>query len=253
MGPIVPGNPYASKLFKEIVNGEMPYDIAYEGSTLPKPSEAELKILETWIGSLGGTRKIAIEAAPAPAPQAAAEPAGPPPGPPPAPVAEPAGPLPGLRPHRSPNRLDRLPGLRPAPVAEPAGPPPGPGPGPVKVVAAECKVLDRKEMVSLLAADLDTLPKSRAKGTRYLYLTHLANLCKPDKFMEVFRQATIKLVNSFGRCDDVVQQHALEHASVTSEATRVASGYVGARASSRSSAPRAGCGCALVALLACLR
>jgi len=55
---IQPGNPYGSKLFKQIVDKEMPYDVIYEGASVPGPSEADVKALETWIQSLG-TSKVA--------------------------------------------------------------------------------------------------------------------------------------------------------------------------------------------------
>ena len=66
------------------------------------------------------------------------------------------------------------------------------------------KFVTRKDMVGIMAADLERLPKPRAKGTRYLTLTHVSNLCKPEKFMEGFRQGAIKLINSLSRRPDVV-------------------------------------------------
>jgi hypothetical protein len=50
---ILPGNPYGSKLFKQIVDGEMPYDVMYEGSTNYAPTPDDMKALEAWIKSLG--------------------------------------------------------------------------------------------------------------------------------------------------------------------------------------------------------
>jgi hypothetical protein len=50
---ILPGNPYGSKLFKQIVDKEMPYDVMYEGSSNYTPTPDDLKALETWIKSLG--------------------------------------------------------------------------------------------------------------------------------------------------------------------------------------------------------
>jgi hypothetical protein len=53
---ILPGNPFGSKLFKQIVDKEMPYDTEYEGETrYPSVTEQELKALETWIAQLGGS------------------------------------------------------------------------------------------------------------------------------------------------------------------------------------------------------
>ena len=59
---ILPGNPFGSKLFKQIVDQEMPYDVTYEGKSLPEPSEADLKALEAWIKSLGTKTAAACEA-----------------------------------------------------------------------------------------------------------------------------------------------------------------------------------------------
>ena len=59
---IVPGNPLGSKLFKQIVDKEMPYDVEYEGETkYPKIAPDELKALETWIVSLAATKSAACE------------------------------------------------------------------------------------------------------------------------------------------------------------------------------------------------
>ena len=60
---ILPGNPFGSKLFKQIVDKEMPYDVEYEGETkYPKITPDELKALETWIVSLAATKSAACEA-----------------------------------------------------------------------------------------------------------------------------------------------------------------------------------------------
>jgi hypothetical protein len=59
---ILPGNPFGSKLFKQIVDKEMPYDVAYEGDTrYENVSEVELKALETWIQQLGTKSAAACE------------------------------------------------------------------------------------------------------------------------------------------------------------------------------------------------
>jgi mono/diheme cytochrome c family protein len=51
---ILPGNPFGSKLFKQIVDKEMPYDVEYEGETkYPSVTPDELKALEAWITQLG--------------------------------------------------------------------------------------------------------------------------------------------------------------------------------------------------------
>ncbi len=55
---ILPGNPLGSKLFRQIADKEMPYDIYYEGSSHAPPSEADLKALENWVSALG-TKAVA--------------------------------------------------------------------------------------------------------------------------------------------------------------------------------------------------
>lgn len=51
---VLPGNPLGSKLFRQIADKEMPYDVNYEGETrYGTLSEADLKALETWIAALG--------------------------------------------------------------------------------------------------------------------------------------------------------------------------------------------------------
>jgi hypothetical protein len=71
-------------------------------------------------------------------------------------------------------------------------------------VAEDCTFISQKDMIGIIAADLDSLSKSRAKGTRYLTLTHLASICAKDKFMAVYRQGAIKLINSLSRSSEVV-------------------------------------------------
>ncbi len=55
---ILPGNPLGSKLFRQIADKEMPYDIYYEGSSHTPPSESDLKALESWVSALG-TKAVA--------------------------------------------------------------------------------------------------------------------------------------------------------------------------------------------------
>lgn len=55
---VLPGNPLGSKLFRQIVDKEMPYDIYYEGASHAPPSEADLKALESWVTALG-TKAVA--------------------------------------------------------------------------------------------------------------------------------------------------------------------------------------------------
>lgn len=206
-GMIQPGNPYASKLFKQVIDKEMPYDVIYEGAAGPLITEADIKALEAWIGSLSGTRKIAVEAPPAapaapPAPVVEAPPAAPPGAPPAVVEAPPAAPPPGA----PPATVEAPPpGAPPAPPAVAAPEPPPGAPPPVVVAGCDAhKFVSRKDVIGIIADDLEKLPKPRVKGTRYLTLTHLTNICYPDKKMEVFRQAAIKLVNSLSRGSDVV-------------------------------------------------
>jgi hypothetical protein len=132
---IQPGNPYGSKLFKQIVDKEMPYDVFYEGANIPAPSESDVKALEAWIQSLGSTKVAGC---------------------------------------------------------------------------ATRQFVGNKDIINLIAADLEKLPKQRAKGTRYLTLTHLANGCTDEKAMNVYRQGAVKLVNSLSRSSDVVRLEAID-------------------------------------------
>jgi hypothetical protein len=51
---VLPGNALGSKLFRQIADREMPYDVAYEGDTrYPHVTADDLQALESWIVSLG--------------------------------------------------------------------------------------------------------------------------------------------------------------------------------------------------------
>jgi hypothetical protein len=78
--------------------------------------------------------------------------------------------------------------------------------------ADACTFMSQKDMIGFIAADLDGLSKSRARGTRYLTLTHLSSICTKDKFMEVYRQGAIKLVNSLSRSSEVVALETIDPA-----------------------------------------
>jgi len=132
---ILPGNPYGSKLFKQIVDKEMPYDVMYEGAAEPTPSAADIKALEAWIQSLGTQSASACEGR---------------------------------------------------------------------------KFVSNKDMIGMMAADLEKLPKTRVMGTRYLTLTHLKNACTDDAAMKVYRQGAIKLINSLSRSSDVVRLETVD-------------------------------------------
>lgn len=66
--------------------------------------------------------------------------------------------------------------------------------------------VSHSDMIGTIAADIERerIPQRR-KGIRYLTLTHLANACVDEKAMKVYRQATIKLLNSLSRSPDVVR------------------------------------------------
>jgi hypothetical protein len=98
--------------------------------------------------------------------------------------------------------------LAPAPsTGSPPGPGPGPGPAAAASGSADCsahKFIQPEDVVAAIAADLDR-QRTRAKGMRYLTLTHFVNVCVPDDVMEVYRQGAIKLVNSLSRSSEVVK------------------------------------------------
>jgi hypothetical protein len=59
---ILPGNAQGSKLFKQIVDKEMPYDVIYEGAAGPDITADEVLALEAWIKSLGTKTAASCEA-----------------------------------------------------------------------------------------------------------------------------------------------------------------------------------------------
>jgi hypothetical protein len=133
---VLPGNPLGSKLFRQIADKEMPYDVNYEGETkYGTVSEADLKALESWITALGTKATASCES------------------------------------H---------------------------------------KFIEPQDMVSFMVTDLDKQLKQRQSSTRYLTLTHLANICADPKAMDVYRQAAIKFLNSLGRSSDVVKLEAID-------------------------------------------
>lgn len=96
--------------------------------------------------------------------------------------------------------------------ADAEGAPVPPGPPAHAQRQADCsshKFIQPAEMVAAMAADLDR-QKARARGTRYLTLTHLANICARDVAMEVYRQGAIKLVNSLSRSPDAQRIEAID-------------------------------------------
>ena len=132
---VLPGNPFGSKLFKQIVDQEMPCDVVYEGKALPEPSESDLKALEAWINSLGTKTAAACEAR---------------------------------------------------------------------------KFVSHGDEITLITADLEKLSRTRARGTRYLTLTHLQNACVDDAAMKVYRQGAVKLINSLSRSSDILRLETID-------------------------------------------
>ncbi len=210
---ILPGNPYGSKLFKQIVDQEMPYDVIYEGAAAPEMSEADIKSLETWIKGLGdSSRKIAVQPAPAAAPKAvAAAPAPAPENNPPAnaPAAD-ATDKPAATAEAAPALAESENAAAPPPANAPAVAENAAAPAPAAVGCDAHKFVPHKDVVALIAADIDKLPSTRVRGTRYLTLTHLTNTCTKDKHLEVYRQGAIKLINSLSRSSDVVTLETID-------------------------------------------
>jgi hypothetical protein len=72
------------------------------------------------------------------------------------------------------------------------------------------KPITPDDMVSYMVNDLNKQLKQRQYTTRYLTLTHLANICVPPETMKVYRQAAIKFLNSLGRSSDVVRLETID-------------------------------------------
>src|SRR5207247_2303995 len=131
---ITPGNPLASKLFKQIVDNVMPYDVKQQfKEDKYAPNEADIKAIAAWIT-----------------------------------------------------------GLSP------------------EVACQYHKYVTTKDIISYIAKELESMQPSIAKGTRYLTLTNLINICTKEKDMEVYRQGIIKAVNSLGRRSDVVRYEPID-------------------------------------------
>jgi hypothetical protein len=72
------------------------------------------------------------------------------------------------------------------------------------------KFVTNKDVVALIATDLENLPRTRANATRYLTLTHLTNICTDPEALKVYAQGAIKLVNSLSRSSDVVRLETID-------------------------------------------
>ena len=145
----------------------------------------------------GGSRQIQIEPATPDTLAAPQAPAGPSQAAP-APAQETVAPAPCAGDASSSARPAAVRPVRRAGRPGPAAGAPGP---------ADCsahKFIQPEDVVAAIAADLDR-QRTRAKGMRYLTLTHFVNVCVPDDVMEVYRQGAIKLVNSLSRSSEVVK------------------------------------------------
>lgn len=133
---ILPGNPLNSKLLKQIVDKEMPYDIIYDGETkYPNISKADIDALSGWITSIGAKATASCET------------------------------------H---------------------------------------KFIDAEAMVGFMAADIEKVTRARRESTRYLTLTHFANICVSSEAMNVYRQGAIKFINSLSQSSDVVRLETID-------------------------------------------
>ncbi|MEM7426309.1 MAG: DUF4384 domain-containing protein [Pseudomonadota bacterium] len=74
------------------------------------------------------------------------------------------------------------------------------------------KFMSHDAVVETIAEDLNNRPDHLVKGTRYITLSHLANICTDEKKMNVFRQAVVKLLNSLSRNSDVVRLETVDEA-----------------------------------------
>jgi len=58
---VLPGNPFGSRVYKQILDQEMPYDVMQEGSSNYSPTPEDMKALEAWIKSVGGSTVAACD------------------------------------------------------------------------------------------------------------------------------------------------------------------------------------------------
>lgn len=85
------------------------------------------------------------------------------------------------------------------------------GLGAKNVTACEShKLITPDDMVRFMVTDLDKQLQQRKPTTRYLTLTHFANVCADPATIKVYRQAAIKFLNSLGRSSDVVRLETID-------------------------------------------
>ena len=84
-----------------------------------------------------------------------------------------------------------------------------------ETAVAECgdeKMMSNKDIVQAIVDDLDSQPEHLIKTTRYITLTNLKNACVPEKKMEVYRQAVVKLLNSLSMNPEVLRLQTIDEA-----------------------------------------
>ncbi|MGD9925214.1 MAG: DUF4384 domain-containing protein [Pseudorhodoplanes sp.] len=76
--------------------------------------------------------------------------------------------------------------------------------------------VNHTDMMTEMAEDLEKEKTvSRQRNVRYFTLTNLKNACISEKELKVYRQATIKLLNSLSRSPDVVRLQPIDEGSET--------------------------------------
>ena len=77
-------------------------------------------------------------------------------------------------------------------------------------VQCDAKLVSLNDMIEKMADDLGKLPEYRREGTRYVTLTNVVATCTSDKDMEVYRQASVKLLNSLSKYSDVLKLETVD-------------------------------------------
>ncbi len=72
--------------------------------------------------------------------------------------------------------------------------------------------ISNDDVLNMVSADLNHLQDYRVAGTRYILLTNLYNACSSNEEMKVYRQGTIKLLNSLSRNSDLVKLETIDPA-----------------------------------------
>ena len=84
-----------------------------------------------------------------------------------------------------------------------------------EVRAAACAshtFIGNDQVLHMVSDDINHLQDYRVAGTRYIVLTNLYNACSNDDEMKVYRQGTIKLLNSLSRNSDLVKLETIDPA-----------------------------------------